>query len=69
MVSSAVDLLSTAAAVVLVGLAPIALQSADLVRRELIGRPPTVAHFHNYGIALSVAFVTLVILRFVTLGA
>jgi hypothetical protein len=68
MVTSVVDLLSTVAAVVVVGLAAIGLLFTDLVRRELDGRPVAV-HYRNYGVAMTVAFVALVTLRFLALGA
>jgi hypothetical protein len=69
MVTSVVDLLSTVAAVVVVGLAAIGLLFTDLVRRELDGRRPVAVHYRNYGVAMTVAFVALVTLRFLALGA
>ena len=69
MVTSLMDLLSTAAGVVVVGLAAIGLLVVDLVRRELGGSRPVGVHHLNYGAALTVAFVALVTVRFLTLGA
>jgi hypothetical protein len=66
------DLLSSAVSVGLVGLAAVWFLSADLVRRELrSGQAVSAAALHPrpYGVALTVAFVALVVLRFVVLGA
>jgi hypothetical protein len=69
MVEGVVDLMSTAAVVAIVGLAALGLLIVDLVRRELVGPRPVAVHYRSYGIVLTLAFVALVTLRFVTLGA
>jgi hypothetical protein len=69
MVKGVLDLMSTAAVVAVVGLAALGLLVADLVRRELVGPRPVAVHYRSYGVALTVVFVALVTLRFVTLGA
>jgi hypothetical protein len=68
MVDGVLDLLSTVAVVVVVGVAALGLLSVDLVRRELAGSRSVGVHYRAYGVATAVVFLALVILRFVTLG-
>jgi hypothetical protein len=68
MVKDVLDLMSTAAVVAVVGVAALGLLFVDLVRRELVARPVAV-RYRSYGVALTLVFVALVTLRFVTLGA
>lgn len=63
------DLLSSAAAVVAVGLAAVGLLLTDLVRRELAYPGVMPRHHRLYALATTVVFVVLVIVRFVTRGA
>ena len=69
MVENLLDLLSTAPAVVAVGLAALAFLFVDVVRRELAGPRPAAAVYLICGVLMTVAFVAVVILRFVTHGA
>ena len=61
------DLLSTGAVVVVVGLAAVLLLVVDLVRREVQGSAGQ--RYLIAGALLTVAFVALAALRFVTLGS
>ena len=66
------DLLSTTAAVGLVGLAAVGFLSRHLLRQELGSGQEvsaTAQRHRAYGTVLTIAFVALVVLRFAVLGA
>jgi hypothetical protein len=69
MVKGALDLLSTVAVVLVVGVAAIGLLVIDLIHRELGGPRNVAPHYRGFGVAMTVAFLALAILRFVMLGA
>jgi hypothetical protein len=69
MVNGALDLLSSVTVVAVVGVAAVYLLVIDLIRRELGGRRIVLPHYRGVGAAMTLAFVTLAVLRFVTLGA
>jgi hypothetical protein len=69
MVKGALDLLSTVTVVAVVGVAAVDLLVIDLIRRELGGRRVVLPRYRGVGAAMTLAFVGLAILRFVTLGA
>jgi hypothetical protein len=69
MVKDAMDLLSAAATVVIVGLVAIGLLCVDLARRELAGPGAVSRHYRALGVAVTAVFVSLVTLRFLALSA